>query len=97
MATHKKALEESISGQWKVIDAEIARNEERKAAAAAPIAADLMEVYEKLRSSKEGVAIARLEGGVCGGCHMALSPAERAEALSTDPPRCVHCRRILVA
>jgi predicted nucleic acid-binding Zn-ribbon protein len=54
-------------------------------------------MYEKLRHSKEGVAIGRFEHGVCGGCHMALSPAEQAEAFSDEIPRCVHCRRLLVA
>ena len=49
-----------------------------------------------LRQSKEGVAIGRFEHGVCGGCHMALSAQEQAEALGAEIPRCVHCRRILV-
>jgi predicted nucleic acid-binding Zn-ribbon protein len=57
----------------------------------------MVELYETLRQSKEGVAIGRFEHGVCGGCHMTLSPAEQIEAFDAEIPRCVHCRRLLVA
>lgn len=93
----KDSLEADIKEEWASIDAEIARKEERKAEATSPIPEDLLEAYEKLRRIKEGVAVAAYENNVCGGCHMALSPAEHDEAFSDDMPRCVHCRRILVA
>ena len=93
----KAELESSIKGQWKRIDAELARKEERKSEALTPIDSELLELYEKLRDIKEGVAVASYDHGVCGGCHMTLSPAEQEEAFSSDLPRCVHCRRILVA
>lgn len=89
-------LESAISGQWKEIDLELGRKEARKAEMVPAIPPDLLTMYERLRQTKQGVAIGRLEDGQCGGCHLALSSAERAEAASTDPPRCVHCRRLLV-
>ncbi|GBE22104.1 putative zinc ribbon domain protein [bacterium BMS3Bbin01] len=96
-----EAEEQRLSGiikeAWKDIDAELARREERKTAAITLIPPDLLELYEQLRERKEGVAIGRLdETGVCGGCHLKLSAAERRQALAVDPPRCIHCRRILV-
>jgi hypothetical protein len=97
LVTEKARLEASIKEDWKRIDAEVARKEERKAEAISPVPPDLLELYESLRAAKEGVAVGRFENGVCGGCNMALSPAERNEALSAEIPRCVHCRRILVA
>jgi hypothetical protein len=97
VTAEKDRLEGMIKEEWAKIDAELARKEERKAEAAAPVPDDLMELYESLRRIKEGVAIAPYEHGVCGGCHMALSPAEEGEAFSDEIPRCVHCRRILVA
>lgn len=93
----KDDLETRIKEHWKRIDGEIARKEERKSEAIAPISPDLIELYDKLRRIKEGVAIASFDHGVCGGCHMALSPAEQEEAFRDDLPRCVHCRRLLVA
>lgn len=97
LLAEKARLESSIKDDWKRIDAEIARKEERKVEAIKPVPPDLLELYETLRAAKEGVAVGRFEGGVCGGCNMALSPAERNEAMSAEIPRCVHCRRILVA
>lgn len=97
VVAEKARLDTAIKAEWKQIDAELARKEERKKDALVPVPPDLIEMYENLRHIKEGVAIGRLENGVCGGCHMALSPAEQVEALSAEIPRCVHCRRILVA
>lgn len=97
VAADKAALETTIKAEWRQIDAELARKEDRKKEALVPVPGDLVEMYEKLRQIKEGVAIGRFEHGVCGGCHMALSPTEQVEALGAEIPRCVHCRRILVA
>ena len=85
-----------VTVRWKEIDAEVGSKEARKADITRGISADLLELYEKLRRTKEGVAVGRLVASVCGGCHLALSPTERAEALEASPPRCIHCRRILV-
>ena len=93
----KSGLEQSIKRQWKTIDAELARRDDAKSKALAPIDSDLLELYESLRGIKEGVAVASYDHGVCGGCHMTLSPAEHDEVFASDLPRCVHCRRILVA
>lgn len=96
LVSEKEELESVITAEWRQIDNEIARKEERKREAMEPIPADLVEMYEKLRTTKEGVAVGRLEDDTCGGCHMRLSPTEVMDAKAADPPRCVHCRRILV-
>ena len=96
LVEEKDSLEAVITAEWRQIDNEIARKEERKREALAPVPGDLVELYEKLRATKEGVAVGRLEQDTCGGCHIRLSPAEVLEAKESDPPRCVHCRRILV-
>lgn len=96
LVDQKAELESFITREWRQIDSELARKEDRKREAIEPVPADLVELYEKLRQTKEGVAVGRLEEGTCGGCHMLLSPAEVIEATKSDPPRCVHCRRILV-
>lgn len=96
LVNEKEKLEAAITADWRQIDNEIARKEERKREALAPVPSELVELYETLRSTKEGVAVGRLDDDICGGCHMRLSPAEVVEAKKSDPPRCVHCRRILV-
>lgn len=97
VSARKAELEAVIKIEWKRIDAELSRKEERKREALGSIPSDLVETYESLRKAKEGVAVGRLENGVCGGCQLTLSPAEQVEALDAEVPRCVHCLRILVA
>lgn len=89
-------LETSIADQWKVLDDKVATQEVRKSEIVPLIEPQLLELYEQMRPNKEGVAVGRLAEGVCGGCHLSLSSAEQAEVLKDDPPRCLHCRRILV-
>ena len=86
----------AIKEEWRVIDGEIARAEARKRAIVPLVTPDLLELYEELRPHKEGVAVGRLADGICGGCHLRLSAAEQVEVLRDFPPRCMHCRRILV-
>lgn len=92
----KDRLEARIADAWKSIDAQLAIKESRKSDIVPLIPDDLLELYDELREIKEGVAVGRLGEGICGGCHLRLTEAEQLEAKRTDPPRCIHCRRILV-
>ena len=92
----KARLAGIIQDQWRVIDKELAIKEERKAAAISLVDAYLLEVYDGLRGKKKGRIVGRLADGICGACHLSLSPAEVARISKDDPPRCIHCRAILV-
>lgn len=92
----KERLEAEIEREWGTIDAEVARLEEKKAGMIPGIDQDLLALYEEIRPAKDGVAVAQMVDRVCGGCHLALSAAEEVEALKAWPPRCLHCRRIIV-
>jgi len=92
----KQQLEATIAEKWAKIDADIARQEQKKAEAVKPVPPELLELYEEIRPNKEGVAVARLGEGICGGCHLRLTEAEQLQASKSDPPRCIHCLRILV-
>lgn len=96
VAAEQARLEGLIQAAWKEIDASIARHEAKKAEIVPLVVEELMEMYEELRPIKEGVAVARMAEGICGGCHLALSAAEQSQVLKSSPPRCLHCRRILV-
>lgn len=95
-SARRDQLDGAIKSQWKEIDADLARREQAKKGAIAPVDPELLDLYENLRRLKEGVAIASFDHGVCGGCHITLSPSEQEEVVGVDLPRCVHCRRILV-
>jgi uncharacterized protein len=92
----KAELESAITGVWRGIDAEIAVRESKKSDVVPLISEDLLGLYEELRVTKEGVAVGRLLESSCGGCHLVLTEAEQIEVRRSDPPRCIHCRRILV-
>ncbi len=96
-AEEKSRLEAVITEVWKEIDGRLARKEARKADIAPLVPEDLMDLYERLRGQKDdGVAVGRLAEGICGACHLRLTPAEQLEAKRREPPRCIHCSAILV-
>jgi predicted nucleic acid-binding Zn-ribbon protein len=92
----KNVLEAAITEAWKAIDARLVGKEERKANIFPLVDSELVELYEELRKAKGGVGVGRLADGVCGGCHLRITEAEELEVRRSDPPRCIHCRRILV-
>jgi predicted nucleic acid-binding Zn-ribbon protein len=55
-----------------------------------------LQVYERLRRSKSGVAIAAVRGGLCEGCHVAVPATVMRQARSgTELTTCPTCGRIL--
>lgn len=68
-------------------------------ALAPQIEKELFALYEKIRSSSDGLGAAQLVGDSCGGCHLKLNAAEmeKIKSLSDDEVvRCEECRRILI-
>lgn len=60
---------------------------------------DALQRYETVRDRLGGLAVARLDGGVCGSCHMKLSAVEhdRIQHLPDDAEiECEDCGRFLV-
>jgi predicted nucleic acid-binding Zn-ribbon protein len=78
---------------------ELAALEAERAAAAAAIDAPLLAKYEQLRTRLDGMAVARVHGGVCTGCHLSLSAAD-ADRFSRLAPgehyTCEECGRLLI-
>ncbi len=93
---NKQGLEAAIKTEWGRIDAEIEAREGRKAEIVPLVAEDVLDLYTELRSTREGQVVGALTDRVCGACHLRLSATEERDALRQDPPRCVHCRAILV-
>jgi len=93
---HKDGLASSISDQWRLIDKELATKEERKKVSIGLVDEYLLETYDSLRDGRGGRVVGNLADGVCGACHLRLSAAEESKVKKEDPPRCIHCRSILV-
>jgi uncharacterized protein len=80
------------------IDRELGELAAQRAQLVPTIHADAIELYEELRTRKDGVAVAALEKGTCRGCALPLSPVALDEIKHSDDPfiRCENCRRMLV-
>jgi predicted nucleic acid-binding Zn-ribbon protein len=81
------------------IEAELAGVREQRDIAAKAVPDELWPEYDRLRASLGGIAIARLAGSTCQGCHLALSAVEidRIRKLSLDElVHCEECGRLLV-
>jgi uncharacterized protein len=81
------------------IDAEVAGVVAERADIAAAVDAELLERYEGLRHDLGGIAVARLVGTNCGGCHLTLSAVE-LDRIRHQPDDvvvlCEECGRLLV-
>jgi predicted nucleic acid-binding Zn-ribbon protein len=81
------------------IEAELATVRQERATAAGEVPDELWSEYDRLRKQLGGVAIARLVGSTCQGCHLGLSAVEvdRIRHLPLDEPvHCEECGRLLV-
>ena len=81
------------------LDTEEASLRERRPAVAAVLSAAELAAYDRARQHFDGVAITRLEGHRCQGCHLDLSPAEMDQVKAVPEgslPECPQCGRFLV-
>ena len=95
----QQRLNAALAEAEATIAAERAEVRDEREAAAADVPDDLWHEYDTLRSQLGGVAIARLVGTTCQGCHLGLSAVEvdRIRKLSPDEPvHCEECGRLLV-
>ncbi|MGH1494174.1 MAG: zinc ribbon domain-containing protein [Acidimicrobiales bacterium] len=81
------------------IEAELAQVDAQRSTEASSATAELLERYESLRDEYGGVAVARLVGNRCDGCHMQLS-AMAVDLINKMPDEavvtCEECGRLLV-
>jgi len=96
VAEDKDELGALITEQWRLIDKELAVKEDRKRGTIELVDEYLLEIYDDLRKTGKGRVVGRLAGDTCGSCHLKLSAAEVVRVQKQDPPRCIHCRAILV-
>ena len=94
-----RSVEAALAETSTALEAERAEVLAERDAAAADVPSDLWPEYDRLRAQFGGIAIARLVGATCQGCHLALPAVEvdRIRKLSPDEPvHCEECGRLLV-
>ncbi len=98
LAAERTRLEAALAEAAAGIDAELAAAEARRTELAAAVDPEALADYDRLRAQQGGIAIARLEGGTCGGCHLQLSAVEVDRIRRLDPAErtlCEECGRLL--
>ena len=95
----RTAATEELAAAEAEADAELATVLEERAALATSLDADLLATYERVLAQQGGVAVSRLAGNTCDGCHLALSAVELDRVKHERPDVLVYheeCGRILV-
>jgi uncharacterized protein len=92
-------LEQRRDTAFAEIAAETEKATAQRAETVAGLPADLVTLYEKVRSSSNGIGAAVLHQGRCEGCHLQLNTTDInriREADAEEVLRCEECRRILI-
>ncbi|HEX6394327.1 MAG TPA: C4-type zinc ribbon domain-containing protein [Acidimicrobiales bacterium] len=89
----------ALSAAESVVDSELDAVAAEREQVVARVPDQLLRVYDQLRARLGGVAVARLAGNRCDGCHLTL-PATELDRIRHLPPgemvTCDQCGRILV-
>ena len=99
LAAEITELEIKKANALAVINADIEATKSDRASEITSINAELVALYEKIRSSNNGTGAAALVGNQCKGCHLTINTVElqRIASLAEDEVvRCEECRCILV-
>ena len=102
--TEEAGYEEQMK-EWRaeqaVLDAEIARANERAKSLRSQLEPRLLKTFERIRHKRAGVAVARVDmvgpqTAACSACHVRLRPQLLSDLrLSKDTVFCESCKRIL--
>jgi predicted nucleic acid-binding Zn-ribbon protein len=99
LAAERQRLEEALTVDTAELEVDLASIQEERSNAAAEIPADLLSHYDRLRVDFGGVAVAKLIGSTCDGCHMTLS-AVAIDQIKKQPDdavvTCDDCGRLLI-
>lgn len=104
------AAQAKLAGSQKLVNEELAQLEERganlkkrldetqaeRAALAAPIEPEALDLYNRLLKNKGDAAVVPLANGICGGCHMKLVQSTVLDVRHGEKlTQCESCARIL--
>jgi predicted nucleic acid-binding Zn-ribbon protein len=107
MAQHKQTLLKLAEDAWKQesssliarsdqLEAHLQELQQKRIQLTQSLDADLVERYDKMRRSKQGRAISRVEQNSCQWCRVILTPSELQHVrISAELQTCTNCGRIL--
>ena len=90
------AAQVSLRAEQARLVKQLAGEERRQAAARAAAPAQLLPLYDTLRTRRAGRAVATLDGSVCSACRVAVSPTKiEAARYGDELVYCENCGRLL--
>ena len=95
--TDDSAAEQAeLRGRQASLNEAIGALEGRRTAEGARIDGELLRLYDQLRTTRQGRAVAKVEGGACQGCRISLpiNLVQRARS-GSDVVQCSSCERVL--
>ena len=93
-----QAKQEELTNHWQGIGEHLEGLESKRNTITAAFAPQELGLYEQLRSTKGGVAVARVERGLCRGCLVSLPTHQLQKVrMGREPVQCNNCSRILFA
>jgi predicted nucleic acid-binding Zn-ribbon protein len=99
LGEQRQVVAGALAEEDAAISAHVEELGRRRSAAAGSVPDDLLVLYDRLRERQGGVAVARLVGSHCDGCHLTL-PAMELDRIrhlpDTEVVTCEQCGRILV-
>lgn len=95
METDRKKLLVNLGMERKTLLAEIQSLTEKRESYVVDIETGQLVLYERIRKARKGSAIARVESGMCQGCHLKLTTRQMQQLRSSDElVQCNSCTRI---
>jgi uncharacterized protein len=99
LADERAGAVAALSAALVALDAEVTEHEQVRGTQQLAVDAALLAKYDRLRGRLGGVALARLDGARCTGCHVTLASGEVQQlrhAPSDELVECPECERLLV-
>jgi predicted nucleic acid-binding Zn-ribbon protein len=91
------ARQADLKAERKALHQRIKEIEEKRRAILPRVDADVLATYERLRQTKGGLAVARIEQDVCTGCRVTISPSAEWKLRQGELVYCDTCGRIVVS
>lgn len=90
-----KKAEEVVAAEQEMLRSEIDRIEGELVEAEKVLPADIRQAYDRVVASKGDEAMAPLDGEVCAGCYMQITPNMLNQLLMSEVVFCKSCGRLL--
>ena len=91
LVARREELEAELAVGEAELDVQLDALVAERTAAIAPVPADLVSLYDALRERLGGVAVAKLAGARCEGCHLEIPSAELEQVRRAPTDEAVHC------